>query len=342
MDALAIANRDIPFAAVRDRIRPGFELLIVVGSLEASLWHLREAGPAWLNTAAHVLAVAAIWWSWDRRRRSRSVVPTPPIPALKAWGSTLAVCLALSAILLFAAQFVGDGNETYEFLFLDKPPMKLLEWGVGKFLAALGQQLALQLFLWPVCFELTRGRASGAIAAGAIFGLIHLPSPTLVAITFLAGVAWIALYQRIGRIAPLVASHMILAILAHGALPERLTYDLRVGISAAVDMKRFENLNDPKVRAINYRLKVHRADLRRFSSQAYFDRQGGTQAGYIRGLYRDILGRPATQADITFWMTRPKKPSRDELASFFLASDEYAAIYEGTPIAEAPTTKRHR
>jgi membrane protease YdiL (CAAX protease family) len=328
MDAAASALRPTPFASILDRLRPAIELILVVGSLEVALWRLRESGPAWLNFAVHLLAVAGIWWSWRRRQASRSVAPTPPIPAVRAWAATLATCVVLSTILLIAARYVGDSNETYEFLFLDKPAGKLFNWSVGKFLAALGQQLALQLFLWPVCFELTRGRVSGAVAAATIFGLIHLPSPTLVAITFLAGVIWIALYQKTGRIAPLVISHMILAILAHGALPERLTFDLRVGASATVDMKRFEDLNDPRIRVINRRLKVHRTSLRRFASEAYFQEQGGTREGYIRGLYRDVLGRTATDADLAYWSDRPKKIGRDEIASFFLASDEYAALRE--------------
>ena len=338
MDAQAIAvTRSDPFASARDRVRPAIELALVVGALEWTLWQLRETGPEWLNLAAHLVAVAAIWWSLDRRKRSGTVPPAPPAGVLWSWGLTLGVAAVLSAILLGAAGFVGDGNETYEFVFLDKPPLKLLNWGIGKFGAALGQQLALQLFLWPVCWELTRGRVAGSVAAAAIFGLIHLPSPTLVLVTFVAGLVWITIYQKIGRIAPLVVSHMVLAILAHGALPERLTYDLRVGISATVDMKRFEDLNDPRLRLINHRLKIHRHELRRYSSAEYFRAQGNTTDGFVRGLYRDVLHRPASDGDVRFWTTRPKKPTRDELVSFFLASDEYARLVQSdTAVAAAP------
>lgn len=340
MDAAAIALRSTPSLAFRDRLRPAFELLLVVGALELALWRLRESGPAWLNAMAYLVAVAGICWSWRRRQATRSEVVTPPIPATRAWAATLATSAVLSTILLISARFVGDRNETYEFLFLAKPPAKLLQWGVGKFLAALGQQFALQLFLWPVCFELTRGRVSAAVAAASIFGLIHLPSPTLVAITFLAGVIWIALYQWSGRIAPLVLSHMVLAILAHGALPERLTYDLRVGASATVDMKRFEDLNDPRNRVINRRLKVNRASVLQYSSEAYFEAQGGTREGYLRALYRDILGREATPADLAYWDNRPRRSDLDDIASYFFASDEYAARSEGRTAAAAPSASR--
>ena len=84
---------------------------------------------------------------------------------------------------------------------------------------------------------------------------------------------------------------MILATLAHGGLPERLTYDMRVGLTATADMKRFEDLKDPQVRLINRRLKENRAELRSsYASPDYFEAQGGDLPGFIRGLYRDILG----------------------------------------------------
>jgi len=244
----------------------------------------------------------------------------------RAWGESIAACLILSTILMVAAALVGDVNETFEFLFLDKPPLRLLNWLLGKLGAALIQQLALQMFLWPACSELTRGRSAGMVLASAIFGLIHLPSPTLVAITTLAGVVWIALYRRSGRLAPLVVSHMILATLAHGGLPERLTYDMRVGLTATADLKRFAELADPRVRLVNRRLKESRADLKRYASSEYFRDQGGSTPDFIRGLHRDIFGRPATDADVAGWMGRRLANPRDDIPSIFLASDEFAEI----------------
>jgi len=184
------------------------------------------------------------------------------------------------------------------------------------------------LFLWPVCFEVTRSRSAGTVLAASIFGLIHLPSLILVTITWLAGLVWIVLYRRTGRLAPLIVSHMILATLAHGALPERLTYDMRVGSTATADLKRFETLTDPKIRQGNRRLKENRASLKYFTSQEYFDAQGADMPGFIRGLFRDILGRPASDNDVTFWMTRKLANPRVDITSMFLASDEYAQVLE--------------
>jgi membrane protease YdiL (CAAX protease family) len=309
--------------------RPAIELLTVVGLLEAELWYLRANGPGWLNVLVYGTIVATLWLSYDRRRRAGLTSTWPVVGLRRGWFEILAACLGLSALLVVAAWLVGDANETFEFVFLDKPPLRLFNWLAGKLGAALGQQLALQLFLWPVGMEITRSRTAGMVLASAVFGLVHLPSPTLVAITFLAGLAWIGLYRRTGRLAPLVLSHMVLATLAHGALPERLTYDMRVGLTATADLKRFEDLNDPKTRLINRRLKENRASLKHFTSREYFDTQGGDLPGFIRGLFRDLLDRPAAESDVAFWAGRNLANPRVDIPTIILASDEYARVLEG-------------
>ena len=321
-------NVAAPLAArvdASDRLRAGAELLIVVGLLEAELWSLRGWAPAWLHVVVYALLGGTIAASVHRRRGRVEIAEASP-RAGRAWVEAAVVGTVLSAILLVAAGFVGDRNETYEFVFLQKPPGKLAVWLVGKFAAALGQQLALQWFLWPLGLEVTRSRAGGTALAAAIFGFVHLPSPTLVAITLIAGLAWVVLYRRSGRLAPLVASHMVLATLAHGALPERLTYDMRVGMTATADSARFAALEDPHVRQINRRLKEHRDDLRRYSAPAYYQAQGGTDPAFIRALCRDILARPATDADVAFWQGQHFARIREQIPSIFLASDEYANL----------------
>ncbi len=311
-----------------ERARPLLELLAVLGLLESELWHFRGTGPAWLNVLIYGLIVGIAWSSHERRRKAQAVADGPK---LGGWRSSIEVALAASALsfaLVVVASRVGDANETFEFVFLDKPPARLLGWLLGKFAAALLQQLALQLFLWPACREVTGSRLAGMFLAAATFGLIHLPSPTLVAITALAGAVWVAFYRRTGRLAPLVASHMVLAILAHGVLPERLTYDMRVGQAATADMKRFEELNDPRIRVINRRLKENRASLKYYASEAYYEARGGTLPGLIRGLFRDVLGREATESDVRFWVDRRMANPRVDLVNILMASDEHAAIVQ--------------
>jgi membrane protease YdiL (CAAX protease family) len=340
MDAASIARPSRALAPDRDRLRPALELIAVVGLLELELWYLRSKVPGWQNVLLYGAIVAIILLSHDRRRREGLSSFDAVVGLGWAWVEALVAFAGLSALLVIGATFLGDSNETFEFLFLDKPPIRLANWLVGKFGAALAQQLALQMFLWPVCYELTRSRRAGTALAATIFGLIHLPSPLLVGITMLAGVIWICLYRRSGRLEPLVFCHMVLATLAHGSLPERLTYDMRVGITATADMKRFEELKDPRARLVNRRLKENRAELRHFSSPAYYDAQGGNLTGFLRGLYRDILGRPASQEDLAYWLGRKLENPRDDIPTYFLGSDEYAQIKQSRRAAAATSGVR--
>jgi len=315
MDAAAITRPGEGLDPPRELLRPMVELATVIGLLELELWHLRAHGAPWLNALIYGVIVATVALSYRRRQSARSSKLTASVGIGRAWAESVAACLVLSTVLGVAATLVGDANETFEFVFLDKPPLRLLNWLVGKLGAALLQQLALQMFLWPVCRELTGSRPVGTVLAASIFGLIHLPSPTLVAITTLAGVAWISLYQRSGRLAPLVVTHMILATLAHGGLPERLTYDMRVGLMAT-------------------------ADLKRYASAEYYRAQGGTKPDFIRGLYRDILGRAASAGDLAFWTGRKLANPRDEIPSIFLGSDEFARLKQARRAGARPTLLR--
>ena len=67
------------------------------------------------------------------------------------------------------------------------------------------------------------------------------------------------------------------------------------------------------------------------ASEEYFQRQGGTSDGFVRGLYRDVLGRiaPPSQPELDFWIARlgiaPRGPqaARADVALGFALSDEY-------------------
>jgi hypothetical protein len=53
---------------------------------------------------------------------------------------------------------------------------------------------------------------------------------------------------------------------------------------------------------------VDDAQRRFYDSQEYFNRSGGTNAGYVRLLYSTVLGRSATAADVAVWAPRMGTP----------------------------------
>ena len=64
-------------------------------------------------------------------------------------------------------------------------------------------------------------------------------------------------------------------------------------------------------------------------SQEYYDRQGGDNAGYIRGLYRDVLHRttPPGPSEISYWSNSMNAgASRGSVALGFIDSPEFAGV----------------
>jgi hypothetical protein len=58
-------------------------------------------------------------------------------------------------------------------------------------------------------------------------------------------------------------------------------------------------------------------------SDEYFNRHGGTNAGYVQGLYADLLGRGAGQSEIDYWVGQINGSSRGSVAYAIMASDEF-------------------
>lgn len=60
------------------------------------------------------------------------------------------------------------------------------------------------------------------------------------------------------------------------------------------------------------------------STQEYYVLKGGTNQGFITGLYADVLNRSASTADLAFWETAlDSGASRASVAIDFLTSQEY-------------------
>jgi uncharacterized protein YkwD len=59
-------------------------------------------------------------------------------------------------------------------------------------------------------------------------------------------------------------------------------------------------------------------------SQEYFDAHGGDNEGFVRGLYRDLLHRGASDDEVSLWLTKLSQGAlRGQVARQFLSSDEY-------------------
>ena len=71
-------------------------------------------------------------------------------------------------------------------------------------------------------------------------------------------------------------------------------------------------------------------------SAEYYAKGGNTPDGFIRTLYRDLLGRDATEGELAFWMRRIYHQDRTDVAYAFLM--RYPQSWQSSPALAAPPT----
>ena len=263
---------------------PPAELLVVFGLIGIDLW--LPSDRFWWRALLRGLAILAVAASMLRRRavlvgRARAVDPG------RAWLEAGVVTLALGAGLGGWAVLASGPFDEPDLAPLKGSTAAAGIWVLRRLALASIQQLTLQLFLWPVAREALRSvpLATGAVAV--LFGLCHLPSLPFAVATTIAAALWVGLYRRSRRLAPLIVSHALLAAAA-ALLPERLFYGMDVG-RPALEVAAEQRLLAGEAR---------QALLAAVTSPRYAAHRGGTDEGYVDGLYRDVFGRLATQAEV--------------------------------------------
>jgi hypothetical protein len=218
------------------------------------------------------------------------------------------------------------------FGFLAVSPQRSAAWLGQKALEAGGQQLVLQGFIAPLSLVLFGRRRASAVLAALIFGVLHLPSPTLAAVTGTSALVWIGLFRRRGFIGPLIASHILLATLAFAALPDRLTLRLRVGVCARDNLAHYAALEAPPAQAFLRELTAHGVVgrlwggdfLRELTAHGVVGRLwGGDAAACVQELYRLIFGRSATPSEVRCGVAALGHWSPGRLAAVLMTTDEY-------------------
>lgn len=205
-------------------LRPLLELIAVIGSLEILLFPLHDSAlRILLPLPVALLLIVAVR---SARRAGRTVRPGL-VGITSVWHAWAVMLLAtVAGALLFTA--LASWLELLPNADSKLASRGLSHWIVKKLPTVAVQQLGLQLFVVPACFEIFRRRWLAVAVAAAVFGLIHLPNLPLMALTFCGGLVWCSLYLRTGRIAPLVVSHLLLAVLA-AELAGHSLYHMRVG-----------------------------------------------------------------------------------------------------------------
>ncbi|MEM7583517.1 MAG: CPBP family glutamic-type intramembrane protease [Acidobacteriota bacterium] len=294
-------------------MRPAIELGLMVALVLAELWLPLSAEYEPVRWVVRC-AAAALWIvSYRHALATRHADSTPAAGRLRAWRETLLATLLIALALAFWLAWV---REPYEGL--TAPAASLaggLAWLARRFALAMVQQLVLQRFIWRQMRQLLSSETAAVACAAALFGLLHLPSVALATATFLAALVWISLFRRTKRLAPLVVSHALLAGLASLSVPERLFYEMRAGAVALPAQPIYRQLARPETRSL----------LRELTSEAYLEHRSGTREGFVAGLYRDVLGRPATDEEIRRGASSiccDRSSARAALAKALVTSDE--------------------
>lgn len=292
------------------------ELALVIGVLELGMWEVCGSLDLVFRVMSLPLVALVVWRSHRRRAVAQTIGSFAARDTLaQAWGKSASATAGLALLIPLLAIILRMEGDGFRWFWLEKGTRGLVSYLAEKGSFILVQQLLLNYFLGPCCDELWPSRQSARCVAALLFGLVHLPSFVLAGITTLAAYCWLALFARGRRIAPLALSHLALAIFAHAELPERFTLNMRVGAPAHQIVERYRAATKlPFAASFNV-----------LCSDRYYAACGATGDGFIRGLYRDMLGRPqaATDDEVAAWRKKLAAHARTDVVIEFFNSREF-------------------
>jgi len=192
-------------------------LLLVLGTIEATLWTEGKTQLRWYVVATATLIVCVLWG----RPRVRELGV--------GWRGFLGACwvlpvaaMASSAILLAAWQ-AGTLRVLY-----GRGPVYL--HGMGYAIWALEQQFILNSFFYRRFENLMGENVQALLATAVLFSLVHMPNPVLVPATLVAGLFFVAAFRKFRNIYPLAVAHAVLGLTLAVSIPDHWIHHMRVGL----------------------------------------------------------------------------------------------------------------
>ena len=194
-----------------------FEMALGLAFIEATIWTAASTQHVlfWISAAWFLIAaVLAV-----RRGEPTGLQPPPLRMALIVTGLTL----LLAAMVLIAAATL----HTLHGLFGTRAPFlhasAYLVW-------ALVQQYIQQSFFFVRIEQLIGNRPLASFLTALLFGLVHIPNPVLMPVTFLGGWVLSELFRRYRSLWPLAFAHGVIGLVIAVAVPDQMHHHMRVGL----------------------------------------------------------------------------------------------------------------
>jgi membrane protease YdiL (CAAX protease family) len=214
--------------AFTDRALAGWETASVVSSVLIAEWMAATGAGFTKAIIAVPVALAIVLVVLSHRLRSESMrdIGFRFDNFLRALSLLTVPVVATALLCLLVGWKLGT---SVNFLRWHPNRYLALQFAVG-FCWALAQQYVLQGFVNRRAMILAgRGWVSILITA-TIFGLLHLPNIWITAITFVGGIIWAAVYQRVPNLFALAITHSVMTWFIVSTLPPSALHHLRVGL----------------------------------------------------------------------------------------------------------------
>ncbi len=179
----------------------------------------------WVGRVCTVACVGIALFGVWHFGSAESFKPSSAGDRWKAWAFVSAALLLALVFGPIIALCAGSWRGRWEFGVLNQSAQ---HWLLIKLPTVVAQQIALQLFIVPGLWASFGRPRLVALVATSMFAALHLPNPLLVGLTGIAGYGWIWLYLRFRQMAPIIASHFILAV-ALAAFGGEYVLNMRVG-----------------------------------------------------------------------------------------------------------------
>lgn len=216
----AVTNTAAPpgnSAEVNHRTRYLVELVVGYALVLLVIWTPRP----WQARIYLVAAMFIVWATWRSWFGLRAMGFGLSHLARSSW--IVAASSVVSAAGVLAAIRLGT-------LHAPPNPKLFLQRFIGYILFGCIQQFLLQDFFLLRLLRIFRTSRTAIFAAAAVFSLAHLPSPILVVLTFIWGMAASAWFVRYRSIYALAVAHVILGITVAVCIPGPAIRNMRVGL----------------------------------------------------------------------------------------------------------------